>query len=550
MSGKQTTMILAMATVIQLPLLFIGFDLADTGFYMTFYDRIFSAPESVEYNFMYYLTGIIGGSWHLIWPGVFSLRVLAILMNLWTIWVLTEIVPDGRAILLTAALILFGLYVAPLTFNYDTLTATLTVTGLWLMLRNDKYWLWPFLGGMLLGVNVFSRISNLAGIGYGLFYIIAAIWHGRRILRNVIWYLTGWISGIITVLLLMAALGHTDIFLSNVAELFSIAGAEGDEASHGMGNLIAAQLAAWYLISKFTVVACVLLAGFLWIRKTVRAGILRIILMSLIGISGAYIMYRSAPVTVVAGIGLTGCIATFFNSRDHRKSDIALAGLLMMFIMPLGSDGGIYNNGTLAEWLAVACAMNGFISTRNVRNRNLVPGFRASAILTCVFSLLMVVHLIRSGVYFDESHIGDKFVKVSGQTAYTSQRRAKLVEELVSELNRFVKPGDILMVYGSGPTLNYLTDTRPWLGCSWPEQFMVESLKRRMESSEEHPVIAILRFNTLGPRFGNPSDDYAMGGDENIYHNRRKSAVVYDYLRRHGYRPVDSTPYITIYAKP
>lgn len=539
-----------MATVIQLPLLFIGFDLADTGFYMTFYDRIFSAPESVEYNFMYYLTGIVGGSWHLIWPGVFSLRVLAILMNLWTIWVLTEIVPDRRAILLTAALILFGLYVAPLTFNYDTLTATLTVTGLWLMLRNDKYWLWPFLGGMLLGVNVFSRISNLAGIGYGLFYIIAAIWHGRRILRNVLWYLTGWISGIAIVLLLMTALGHTDIFLSNVAELFSIAGAEGDEASHGMGNLIAAQLAAWYIISKFTVVACVLLAGFLWIRKTVRAGILRIILMSLIGISGAYIMYRSAPVTVVAGIGLTGCIATLFNSRDHRKPDIALAGLLMMFIMPLGSDGGIYNNGTLAEWLAVACAMNGFISTRNVRNRNLVPGFRASAILTCVFSLLMVVHLIRFGVYFDESHIGDKFVKVPGETVYTSQRRAKLVEELVSELNRFVKPGDILMVYGSGPTLNYLTDTRPWLGCSWPEQFMVESLRRRMESSEEHPVIAILRFNTLGPRFGNPSDDYAMGGDENIYHNRRKSAVVYDYLCRHGYRPVDSTPYITIYAKP
>lgn len=68
MNRKHTVLTLAMAAIIQAPLLFYGVDLADTGFYMSFYEWIFKDPACVEYNFMYYLTGIVGGIWHSIWP--------------------------------------------------------------------------------------------------------------------------------------------------------------------------------------------------------------------------------------------------------------------------------------------------------------------------------------------------------------------------------------------------------------------------------------------------------------------------------------------------
>ena len=44
--------LLLVAAIVQLPPLLCGFELCDSGFYMTFYDNIFTHPEAVEYNFM------------------------------------------------------------------------------------------------------------------------------------------------------------------------------------------------------------------------------------------------------------------------------------------------------------------------------------------------------------------------------------------------------------------------------------------------------------------------------------------------------------------
>ena len=46
-----------------------GLDYADEGFSLTFYQQIFSHPEDVEYLFLYYLTGLLGGVWELLFGG-------------------------------------------------------------------------------------------------------------------------------------------------------------------------------------------------------------------------------------------------------------------------------------------------------------------------------------------------------------------------------------------------------------------------------------------------------------------------------------------------
>ena len=40
-----------------------GVDNVDVGFCNTFYDVIFDYPESNAFNFIYYLTGLVGGTW-------------------------------------------------------------------------------------------------------------------------------------------------------------------------------------------------------------------------------------------------------------------------------------------------------------------------------------------------------------------------------------------------------------------------------------------------------------------------------------------------------
>ena len=45
----------------QLMVATFGVDLCDSGYYLTFFENVFKAPASVEYNFMYYLSGVAGG---------------------------------------------------------------------------------------------------------------------------------------------------------------------------------------------------------------------------------------------------------------------------------------------------------------------------------------------------------------------------------------------------------------------------------------------------------------------------------------------------------
>ena len=57
---------------------FQGFDLCDEGWTMTAYQQIFICPQSVEYNFLYYVTLLVGGLWEKLfgWGGYLSFRLL------------------------------------------------------------------------------------------------------------------------------------------------------------------------------------------------------------------------------------------------------------------------------------------------------------------------------------------------------------------------------------------------------------------------------------------------------------------------------------------
>ena len=64
---------------------FWGFELCDSGFYLTFYDHIYDAPDTVSYNFMYYLSGLLGGLVAKVLPAQCSMllmRVAGVLVNL------------------------------------------------------------------------------------------------------------------------------------------------------------------------------------------------------------------------------------------------------------------------------------------------------------------------------------------------------------------------------------------------------------------------------------------------------------------------------------
>ena len=68
--GMNDKLFFVLIIFVQVIFIFQGLDFADSGFDAVFYSRIFSDPSTVQYNFMFWFTGIIGGAWLKLFPGL------------------------------------------------------------------------------------------------------------------------------------------------------------------------------------------------------------------------------------------------------------------------------------------------------------------------------------------------------------------------------------------------------------------------------------------------------------------------------------------------
>src|SRR5260221_11550879 len=68
--GMNDKLFFVLIICVRVIFIFQGLDFADSGFGADFYSRIFSDPSTVQYNFMYWFTGILGATWLKLFPGL------------------------------------------------------------------------------------------------------------------------------------------------------------------------------------------------------------------------------------------------------------------------------------------------------------------------------------------------------------------------------------------------------------------------------------------------------------------------------------------------
>ena len=536
--------VLALAAALQLPILFMGLDVIDTGFGMAFYSNIFTHPAAVQYNFMYWLTGAAGGLWESVFPGVFSLRLLGMLCNLLCIWMLFRLIPSKISVGFGSIMVVLAYYPCVLLFNYDILTATMTVASITLMAASQgRSARVLFFSGLIMGIAAFARVANAAAI----FYCLIPLLYGRKGIRLTGTWLAGWLLGIISVILILLLLGQWHIFLANLREVFAIAGSDG--ASHGLGNICRAYIQAW--ISIFILA---LKLGFIWgmllwaFRRINSSGWQAVVGLVCVSLY-CRILSESNLLYVAAAICLIGCgvpvILAVYRREPLYRSLIPAMGLSMMFIMPLGSDGGIGNNGSIALWVAMPAAMACALQT----NKTKAWSYAAGAVILVPFALFAFKGLVRGTVYFDSLPAGaPKREAACVPGIYTSPDKARRTEALTDMVKRNVEAGDTLLVYGAAPLLNYLTNTIPAIGSSWPEQYTLQALCGRLQN-EKPKHILLLRFDTYSATWAAPSNDYALGlRGINAYHTREKSRMVTEFLHGNSYKAIDSIPDAILYT--
>lgn len=565
---------MVVSLVMQIPSVIWGFELCDAGFYLTFYDNIFSHPEAVQYNFMYYMNGLLG--WLLLrlsGGSLLGIRIAGSLVNV-AVAMMAWSLLRGRGrlfpFLCGVAIVCIGSWGCTLTFNYDLATMLFASISLWLMLKAlDRGHLWLLiLSGVVCGMNAFSRLPNFIDILFVL-VIPAGVQKSRPFsrhsLRLMVEWLAGWCIGVALVLIFAVCVGHIDELVSSATSMLQAGSSERGESIHSMRHLISSNVWTWLPILVYAFIfdvfvwltaRCVARRWFGRHSSAIMCGVVAAVLII------ALVICRDRDVNSVRdsifAVAVGGGVMAWLLRGDgfRRLRMVALCGLFMVALLPAGSDGVVHGPGPLVVGFllpASLCAVNAYVGGR--AGRSIVAGF--SLFILAIYG----IGLGRGIAYFDSFPVSEMTSCINVDKAdgiLTTKANARLYEEVFSELDKHVSAGDTLMVYGSGPMVNYLTGTLPALGCSWPEQFTPGQLRHWLGASPAPAFVMMLKFQTLAKVNTCCPDLFVQGYafDENcgprrpdVYHTVEKSGIVFDYLDSNGYTLISDNPRFLLYKK-
>lgn len=529
---------------------FWGFELCDAGFYLTFYDHIYDAPGTVSYNFMYYLSGLLGGLVAKVLPASGSMllmRLAGVLVNVVIMLLLYRALRrhlDQKALLLGFALVIIGYFKPVYTLSYDLFTSLFYVVALTLLFRGvtvGKLVL-VMASGFVVGLNCFTRLPNVVALSLAVMVPLGCYycrrpraWMWRALLLFVVGVAVAW--GLVVAV--MFALGHEQLFWANVKELFSIAQDQSGEQSHSLGQMIGTQLqfygrALWAGVKIGVVVLLGILAD-----ARLRGWWLKALAWAVLAVPLVWFVYRMHPLEVVWAFSFVGCVAVLLKGTAEARF-LAWLGLAMLLLFPLGSDGA-YNNGAIIAWMAAP------VSASLLCRHRVVVGF------LCVFFAVVAVRTVKDGAYFDGGNLVEKTAVIDNkhaQEVLTTPERKQIIDDLLTGIAPYVHEGDTLLAYGSLATINHLTGTCPYIGCSWPEQLSATALERKLnEADGPLPWLLQQKFNTIADVWPAPSDSYLMDyGEETVYHRNSKLKVLAQFKQEHGYEAVFENEHFVLYA--
>lgn len=564
--GKAFALTCLFLTAYQLISVFWGFELCDSGFYMTFYDHIFDAPESVQYNFMYYLSGVVGGAFMALFPdaGIFGIRLLGVATNLLAVALVYGLLRNRipvSAIIIGVSLVVISYAALPMAFYNDLLTCLFYLLALFCLfegLRRDSN-LYFVIGGCVVALNTFARIPNLLDYGILLLVILHQLYYKESVCRCVVRcsiFTLSFLAGIAGILLWMKPWGHYDYFLNNLQDLFSVAGDDSGTNAHTLANMIGAQVRIYGRVFKFGVKILLIYGVLYGTRRYVKTILLRLPVQLVAFLLLAILFYRENAVIVLSVFSLTGLIGNIIVADSKEIKMLSWAGLSMMLVIPLGSDGGMFNNGSIIYWLGLPLAVSFFFS---VKNKILPPALsvqnagKTLGVTLGVYVLACVAKTAVGGVYFDGGTLFEKRFAIRNERTkhvYTTRERARIINDLLEGIEPYIKEGDCLFAYGSIPAVNYMTRTKPFIGCSWPELLSLPLLKQKLENyTGTLPAILRQKFDSIGPEFGLPDENYLIdcGVESGSFKSNEKSRVVNEFMEKNNYRIVFENQYFALF---
>jgi hypothetical protein len=574
---------------------FQGFDLLDEGFHVTFYQQFFRDPESVQYAFFYWFSGLIGASVLEWFPsaGLWGLRVAGALTIFLTILMTDRMLrPYIGTTVRRISIILLVLLIntEPKDFHYNIISAAMYFGAAWAMfngLTKDKAWLLG-VSGLLLAVNFFTRTPNLLGLGLAV--VVIYDWWERKqqfslLAKKLAIFAAGAILGFAATYMLMSAIGHVEYFTRSLRYLTQMGSttdkSDGLGGGYGLGKMIYSPVKQ-YSLSAIGAILVAAISGFLFflhaMAKRLPAQVQPLLRLAPVGLI-AFILWLIMTdrlkiellIYLYTGVALLGFVFTMLFSRNRQIRLMSMLGMFIVLVHPFGSAPGIVSVVIYSLWLSFPITLHYLYCLKglDVRLGTVFPSnklnlsFTVSRTQVRQFGLALalltagicIFHLYRYPYFYDYHRrtalthpIQNPWVK----NIYTSEARAKSLNDALGALTTYVKPDDYLLAYDAIPMIHFMTETRPYLNNPSPFFYSNGIFRMEMENARQtRPLPVVIRQKIkMAHEGGSWPEELVVGDYFTEDRNRSKNEFVTEFLSENKYREVWSNEAFSILVPP
>lgn len=548
--------------VVLYPLFFLfhGLDFTDQGYWITNYNLIFSHPESVSQGFICYLSEIIGGFFVFVFAknGLLSVRIGYYLVILLTAFFVFKILKD----FFSSEKVLFALFLT-LVFitkkntpwiGYNNLTALFYVLVCFFVYKSVRIEkeIYFFLGGFFQTLSIFIRIPNILGI----FLLIIPFFFlpSNKIKKYLFFSFFGGVSGLCFIGGIMLIFGHFTLFIESIVNLLHMV--SDSNATHSGSNLVTLfikdhvstlKLGLFFIFAYFIILSISVV--FFFLKNTFMSFIIAV--GSSLGFWLFYFPEENLIKEIITfsrfeftGIFyILGVIYFLYFLRHYKKMKllVLMAGLLVLLLAPLGSDQGI-SNSVYGSWVIMPFLICLFFNLKRIGFKKV--NFNKNSIQITNFFVCSIIFLYSSNICWghvyrdldDRMQLASVVKHKKLKLIYTNKKRARVVEEFLTEISKYAKKGDRLLVFESIPLIYFLTDTTPFFNSSWPFLFSDSVFKQKFEDASSHAesLPVIVKTKSSARRHDWPEMVYkGLPGKEKFY-SKRKVLNDFAYKNRYG----------------
>jgi hypothetical protein len=595
-SGMNTKLFFALLLCFQTLLIFQGLELADAGFYATFYQQIFTDPQSVAYCFMFWLSGIIGGIFLKIFPdsGMFGLRLLWVLTYITIIFsVYSFLKKYVRKEYLQWSLFILTLHLNndPKEFYYNSFSSLLYVITAILLFNGlkSKRLLSLFGAGAIISLNGFNRFPNFLGIGLAL----AILYYGyiykaeiKTIVKFLSCYLVGFLVTTAVVLLIMKWMGHLQIYLDALSILASMGKKQAiiNPAEDHYSIILMIKTIIHHFGVTVIIAGLLIIGLIIWytLENKVKSlfpkiNPLLVLIKICIILFIVALVFRGTITNVtinnvITGVSLiVGTWMILFGSNKEVNL-LLFIGIFIMIVHPMGSSEGIRTVEKYSLWIAFPIVFEGIFSMLSLKyDPNKIKGsgikkihllvkgdqFREAKIAVLALSIFSCLYFTYYYPHLDWQNRKDMYYAVDNDKMrfiFTTKERAELIDQLLVASSKYVKAGDYVIAFDCIPTYHYMTDTKPYVNNPMPWLYTSLMFKRELETAEMSknvlPVIIMQTASTLvdegcyWPKHKS-SEDYLQNPI-----NIARNIILENFIADHNYHEVWSNSYFKILVPP